>query len=178
MESDRISVSRMDLDFCPDCFFGVDYLIARPDVIADRIGTFGCSGGGTAAAYLAAMEPRIRVAAVASYLTSFKELLPGNGPQDQGQRSLKRCSGKDFEHELVVPTATTAFHDEERWNLTDPAAPVSARNAPEIVKCVGQPAEFAWEEFFQGELANPHTRKNYIHAVKKFLAWCEERSCS
>ena len=30
----------------------------------------------------------------------------------QGQRSLKRCSGKDFEHERVVPTATTAFHDE------------------------------------------------------------------
>jgi cephalosporin-C deacetylase-like acetyl esterase len=64
---------------------GVDYLLARPDVIADRIGTFGCSGGGTAAAYLAAMEPRIRVAAVASYLTSFKELLPGNGPQDAEQ---------------------------------------------------------------------------------------------
>ncbi len=64
---------------------GVDYLIARPDVIADRIGTFGCSGGGTAAAYLAAMEPRIRVAAVASYLTSFAELLPGNGPQDAEQ---------------------------------------------------------------------------------------------
>src|SRR5271157_4378348 len=61
-------------------------------------------------------------------------------------------------------------------NLTDPAAPVSARNAPEIVKCVGQAAEFAWEEFFQGELANPHTRKNYIHAIKKFLAWCEERN--
>jgi cephalosporin-C deacetylase-like acetyl esterase len=64
---------------------GVDYLIARPDVIADRIGTFGCSGGGTAAAYLAAMEPRIRVAAAASFLTSFKELLPGNGPQDAEQ---------------------------------------------------------------------------------------------
>ena len=63
-----------------------------------------------------------------------------------------------------------------RSNLTNPATPVSARNAPEIVKCVGQAAEFAWEEFFQGELANPHTRKNYIHAVKKFLAWCEERN--
>ena len=64
---------------------GVDYLIARPDVIGDRIGTFGCSGGGTAAAYLAAMEPRIRVAAAASYITSFTELLPGNGPQDAEQ---------------------------------------------------------------------------------------------
>ena len=63
-----------------------------------------------------------------------------------------------------------------RSNLTDLATPVSARNAPEIVKCVGQAAEFAWEEFFQGELANPHTRKNYIHAVKKFLAWCEVRN--
>jgi dienelactone hydrolase len=63
----------------------VDYLIARSDVMSDRIGTFGCSGGGTAAAYLTAMEPRIRVAAVASFLTSFKELLPGNGPQDAEQ---------------------------------------------------------------------------------------------
>src|SRR5262249_4372011 len=56
---------------------GVDYLVARPDIIADRVGTFGCSGGGTAAAYLAAMDTRIRVTAAASYITSFKELLPG-----------------------------------------------------------------------------------------------------
>ena len=38
--------------------------------------------------------------------------LLGSGMAVQGQRSLKRCSGKDFEHERVVPTATTAFHDE------------------------------------------------------------------
>jgi cephalosporin-C deacetylase-like acetyl esterase len=85
---------------------GVDYLIARPDVIADRIGTFGCSGGGTAAAYLAAMEPRVRVAAVAFYLTSFKELLPGNGPQD-AEQTLPRylAEGLDFADwvELAAP---------------------------------------------------------------------------
>ena len=84
----------------------VDYLIARPDVIADRIGTFGCSGGGTAAAYLAAMDPRIRVAAVASYLTSFKELLPGNGPQD-AEQTLPNfiADGLDFADwvELAAP---------------------------------------------------------------------------
>jgi cephalosporin-C deacetylase-like acetyl esterase len=85
---------------------GVDYLVGRPDVIADRIGTFGCSGGGTAAAYLAAMDPRIRVAAVASYLTSFKELLPGNGPQD-AEQTLPRfiAEGLDFADwvELAAP---------------------------------------------------------------------------
>jgi cephalosporin-C deacetylase-like acetyl esterase len=87
---------------------GVDYLVARPDVIADRIGTFGCSGGGTAAAYLAAVEPRIRVAAVASYTTSFKELLPGNGPQD-AEQTLPRfiAAGMDFADwvELAAPRA-------------------------------------------------------------------------
>ncbi len=64
----------------------------------------------------------------------------------------------------------------DRSNLTNSATPVSARNAPEIVKCVGQAAGFAWDEFFQGELANLHTRRNYIHAVKNCLAWCEERN--
>ena len=64
---------------------GVDYLTGRADVIDARIGTFGCSGGGTAATYLMAMDPRVRVAAVASFITSFRTLLPGNGPQDAEQ---------------------------------------------------------------------------------------------
>ncbi len=55
------------------------------------------------------------------------------------------------------------------------AAPVSPRNAPAIVRLAGASAQFAWEEFFQGEIANHHTRKNYIHAVRKFLAWAEGR---
>ena len=53
--------------------------------------------------------------------------------------------------------------------------PVTARNAPAIVKAAGRSAEFAWEEFFQAEIANAHTRKNYLHAVRKFLAWVEGR---
>ncbi len=30
----------------------------------------------------------------------------------QGQRSLNRCSGKDFQHEVFAPTATAAFHSQ------------------------------------------------------------------
>src|SRR4051812_49923313 len=36
-------------------------------------------------------------------------------------------------------------------------------------------ANFAWDEFFAGELANTQTRKNYMHAVRRFLAWAEGR---
>lgn len=111
---------------------GVDYLVARPDVIADRIGTFGCSGGGTAAAYLAAMEPRIRVAAVASYLTSFAELLPGNGPQDAEQTIPSFIAeGLDFADwvELAAPRpyAVIAFEKDffpiggAKWTFAEAA---------------------------------------------------------
>jgi cephalosporin-C deacetylase-like acetyl esterase len=96
---------------------GVDYLVARGDVRQDRIGTFGCSGGGTAAAYLAAMDPRISVAAVSSFITSFHELMPGNGPQD-AEQTLPRflASGLDFADwvELVTPRplAIVAFEQD------------------------------------------------------------------
>ena len=44
---------------------------------------------------------------------------------------------------------------------------------PAIVAAAGAGAEFAWDEFFKGQLANAHTRKNYAHAVRHFLAWCD-----
>ncbi|WP_406694492.1 tyrosine-type recombinase/integrase [Singulisphaera sp. Ch08] len=44
---------------------------------------------------------------------------------------------------------------------------------PAIVSAAGGGAEFAWDEFFKGSLPNAHTRRNYAHAVRKFLAWCD-----
>ena len=44
---------------------------------------------------------------------------------------------------------------------------------PAIISAAGGGAEFAWDEFFKGQLANAHTRKNYAHAVRHFLDWCD-----
>jgi site-specific recombinase XerD len=44
---------------------------------------------------------------------------------------------------------------------------------PAIIIAAGGGAEFAWDEFFKGQLANAHTRKNYAHAVRDFLGWCD-----
>ena len=67
------------------------------------------------------------------------------------------------------------YRGADHGGLTARGETVTARNAPAIVKAAGRSAEFAWEEFFQAELANAHTRKNYLHAVQKFLAWVEGR---
>jgi hypothetical protein len=75
----------------------------------------------------------------------------------------------DAKNEIAV-YAGTKFGE-----LIRPDEPVTARNAPAIVKTAGKAAEFAWEECFQAELANSHTRKKYMHAVRRFLAWVQDR---
>ena len=63
----------------------IDYLQSRPDIIADKIGCTGISGGGTNTSYLMALDDRIVAAAPGCYLTGFRSLLSTLGPQDAEQ---------------------------------------------------------------------------------------------
>lgn len=63
----------------------IDYLQSRPDIIADKIGCTGNSGGGTETAYLMALDDRILAAAPGCYLTTFRKLIETKGPQDGEQ---------------------------------------------------------------------------------------------
>ena len=65
---------------------GIDVLQSLPEVDGKRIGVTGCSGGGTLTAYLAALDPRVQVAAPSCYITSWEEQLKGTGPQDAEQQ--------------------------------------------------------------------------------------------
>jgi site-specific recombinase XerD len=55
-----------------------------------------------------------------------------------------------------------------RRRADDPVGP-----PPAIVAAAGPGAEFAWDEFFKGQIANAYTCRNYAHAVCDFLAWCD-----
>lgn len=66
----------------------VDYLLTRKEIDAQRIGITGRSGGGTQAAYIAALDERIYAAAPENYITSFQRLIETNGPQDAEQNFL------------------------------------------------------------------------------------------
>jgi integrase/recombinase XerD len=47
---------------------------------------------------------------------------------------------------------------------------------PTLVTQAGGNARFAWDELFSAQIRNPHTRRAYSHAVRQFLAWCEEHA--
>jgi pimeloyl-ACP methyl ester carboxylesterase len=49
----------------------VDYLLTRPEVDPERINITGTSGGGFQAAHIAALDPRIKVAAPSCYFTAL-----------------------------------------------------------------------------------------------------------
>jgi cephalosporin-C deacetylase-like acetyl esterase len=92
--------------FAWDGIRAVDYLLSRPEIDPNRIGAFGCSGGGTMTALLGALDPRVHAIAVACYLTSFDTLLPALGPQDSEQSTPNLvASGLDFPDwvELAAP---------------------------------------------------------------------------
>ncbi|MDP6718233.1 MAG: acetylxylan esterase [Pirellulaceae bacterium] len=63
----------------------IDYLQSRDDIIDDKIGCAGNSGGGTLTAYLMALDDRIVAAAPACYLTTFRRLIETKGAQDAEQ---------------------------------------------------------------------------------------------
>lgn len=44
---------------------------------------------------------------------------------------------------------------------------------PAVIVEAGTAALFAWDEFFRGQIRNPHTRAAYMHAVRRFLNWNE-----
>ena len=92
--------------FVWDAMRAIDYLISRPEIDPARIGAEGCSGGGTITALTTALDPRIAVAGVACYTTSFDALMPTVGPQD-GEQSIPGfiAAGLDFPDwiELAAP---------------------------------------------------------------------------
>jgi dienelactone hydrolase len=64
----------------------LDYLLSRPEVDGEKIGVTGCSGGGTITSYIAALDPRIKVAAPACYMNSFQTLF--SGPVGDSEQSI------------------------------------------------------------------------------------------
>lgn len=81
----------------------IDYLAARDDIDAARIGCTGCSGGGTETSYLMALDERIACAAPACYITTFERLIETIGPQDAEQNVFGQIAfGLDHPDYLIM----------------------------------------------------------------------------
>lgn len=69
-----------------DMIRAIDYLQSRPDVLKDKIGVTGTSGGGTQTSYIMVLDDRVQVAVPSCYLCGLFDTMLGRiGPQDAEQ---------------------------------------------------------------------------------------------
>ena len=106
----------------------IDYLQGRDDIIADKIGCTGNSGGGTLTSYLMALDDRIVAAAPGCYLTTFRRLIETRGPQDAEQNIFGQIGFGMDEPDYVMmhapkptlilsPTRDATFDIDGAWDL-------------------------------------------------------------
>jgi dienelactone hydrolase len=68
--------------FTWDAIRGIDYLVSRDEVDAERIGVAGFSGGGTVTAYVSALDERVKAAAASSWSVASRRQTETKGTQD------------------------------------------------------------------------------------------------
>ncbi|HYM12333.1 MAG TPA: acetylxylan esterase, partial [Bryobacterales bacterium] len=110
--------------FIWDAMRALDYLASRPEVDASRIGAAGCSGGGCLTTYIAALDPRIKAAAPACFLNSFRLLFAGPDPDSEMGLPGFLAAGLDHADflEVVAPAVPWLVLSTEGDYFTPPGA--------------------------------------------------------
>ncbi len=112
--------------FIFDGMRAIDYLISRPDVDANRIGVTGCSGGGAITTYIGAFDPRIKAAAPACYISSYRTLYTGPTADSEMTFPSFLVNGLDVADfiELPAPLPWLLLATTEDYFTPDAARPV------------------------------------------------------
>lgn len=81
--------------FVNDARRAIDYLVSRPDVDANAIGAAGCSGAGALTTYTAALDDRVKAAAPACFLMTYRALFSGPTTDSEMSPPMFIASGLD-----------------------------------------------------------------------------------
>lgn len=150
---------------------GIDYLVSRDDILADRIGCTGNSGGGTLTSFIAALDDRVQCAAASCYITSMAELLTTLGAQDAEQNIHAQLAfGMDHADYLIVrapkPTLVcAATHD--YFSITGTWD--SFRQAKRIYARLGVPERMDIVETDEKHGFSTRLREGAVHWMQRWL---------
>ncbi len=84
--------------FVHDAIRAIDYLVTRPEDDAARIAITGSSGGGTQAAWMMLVEPRLAAAAPGTFITRRREYM-WTGQSQDGEQILSGGTAAGIDHE-------------------------------------------------------------------------------
>ncbi len=157
-----------------DSLRAVDYLAARPDIDANRIGTLGISMGSTMAWWLAALDPRIAVCIDLCCLTDFRALIESGNIGRHGiyyfvPSLLKHFTTAEI-NALIAPRPHLSLVGER--DVLTPAASLDGldqelRNA---YQAAGNPSGWRMIREDVGHVETPTMRQAILDALTQWLA--------
>jgi dienelactone hydrolase len=156
-----------------DSIKAVDWLAARADVDASRLGTLGMSMGSNMAWWLAALDERVKVTVDICCLTDFHTLLAKKGLAGHGvyyyvPSLLKRFSTSEI-NALIAPRAHLGIA-----GLQDKLTPVEGldiieRELTKAYAAAGQPERWKMLRYDVGHQETPEGRQEALAFLKRFL---------
>lgn len=145
-----------------DAIKAVDYLVTRPDVDADRLGTVGMSMGSSTAQWLGALDPRVKVVVDICCLTDWHTLVEVGGLKGHGiyyyvPDLLNHFTTAQM-NALIAPRAHLSLAGNQD-HLT-PAAGLEKvdRELQEAYSAAGHPRNWKLLRYDGGHLENPEMR--------------------
>jgi hypothetical protein len=156
-----------------DEFQAVTYLRSRPEVDAERIGSFGLSMGSTKSWWLAALDPRVKLCVDLCCLTEYQEFIKSGHLRNHSiyyyvPRLLKHFQAHEI-NELIVPRPRLSLNGRKDW-LTPPAGVERIRDhlLPLYAK-YGRKEDCRIELFDCGHLEIPEMRQLVSEWLDRYL---------
>jgi dienelactone hydrolase len=145
----------------------VDYLQSRPEVDPHRIACTGLSMGGWRTVFLAGLDPRIKAACVAGWMTSFRYLIPDHEiytvPSAMVPGLLEYMDYPDIAS-LIMPNPLLVVHGQQDSLFPPEGVKAAIDNLRRCYQAIGKPEHFD-TVFFDG----PH--KFPLQAQQKMIEW-------
>jgi dienelactone hydrolase family protein len=156
-----------------DSLRAVDFLLERPDVDPQRIGTLGMSMGSTMAWWLGALDPRIKVTVDINCLTDFQTLLDKKGLSLHGLYYFVPDLLNHFTtaqiNALIAPRAHLGLA-----GLQDTLTPVEGldiidRELQQAYAREGHPERWKLLRYDVAHVETPEGRKEIIAFLQRFM---------
>jgi dienelactone hydrolase len=145
----------------------VDYLRTRPEVDPNRIACAGLSLGGWRTVFLAGLDPRIKAACVAGWMTSFRYLIPRHEvytvPSGMIPGLLDYLDYPDIAS-LAMPNPLLVVHGQQDDLFPPDGVKAAIENLHQSYQAIGKPARFDTLVF-----NGPH--KFPLQAQRKMMDW-------
>ena len=156
-----------------DSLRGIDYLVSRPEVDPERIGTMGLSMGSTMAWWVAALDTRVKVTVDLCCMTDFHELEKQNGWSGHGfyyyvPGLLNEFSTADI-NALIAPRPHLSLNGDQ-----DKLTPVEGliridNHLRKVYEEHGKPEAWKMIRYDVGHLETPEMRLETISFLQKWL---------